>query len=105
MHNHAEKEDWIEPWEWALESSDQTPRERKVEITCIVNLSCISVPSISQDRITSGGLDNARILDSLPWELGKSLALDKGATFLRSEAVLLRVGGVPDPVDEQVGGE
>lgn len=65
----------------------------------------ITVPPINQNRISSPGLDFAGVLDSLPWKLGESLALKESSAFFGSEPVLLRVGGVPDPVHKEVGDE
>ena len=70
-----------------------------------MDLSCLAIPSISQDRIAAFGLDDTRVLDGLPGELREGLALDEGAAFLGTETVLLRVGSVPNPVHEKVAGE
>ena len=40
---HAGKEDWIEPWEWAVEAGDSTPHEGEVEIAGVVDLAGVSV--------------------------------------------------------------
>ena len=39
----------------------------------------------------------------LVWQLRERLAVQSGTTLLRSEHVLLAVGSVPDPVNEQIG--
>jgi hypothetical protein len=102
VNNHASKEDRVEPWEWAAEPSDQTPGVRKEEITGVMYLPGISIPSVSKNRVSSLGLDDARVFDGLPWELRKSLPFNKQAALLSSEAVLLRVGRIPDPVYKKV---
>lgn len=105
MHNHASKEDRVEPREWAVKPSDQAPSQCKEQITSVVDLSCITIPSISQKRVTRLGLDDAGVFDCLPWELREGLALGRGSSLLGAETVLLGVGGVPDPVGEEIGGE
>jgi hypothetical protein len=103
MDDHARKEHGVEPREWAVESGDEAPGIGEEEVACIVDLAGISVPSVSQDRVTCLGLDYARVLNSLPWELREGLPLQKSTTLLGAEAVLLGIGGVPDPVYKQVG--
>ena len=105
MDNHTGEEHGVEPWKWAIKPGDQTPGISKEKIAGIVNLSSIAIPSISKNRISSLGLDDARVFNSLPWELRERLPFDQQATFLDSKAVLLRVGGVPDPIYEKVGNE
>lgn len=105
MYDHTGKEDGVEPWKGTAETGDQAPCQSEVGVTGVVNLAGISVPSINKDRIAGFGLDCARVLDGLPWELGEGLSLGKSSTLLRTEAILLRVRGIPDPVHEQVGGE
>ena len=99
------KETWVEPREGAVETRNQSPCQRKVKITRIVNLACISVPPIHQDRISRTCLDGTGIRDCLPRELGECLASDESTTFLGAETVLLRVGGIPDPVHKEIGRE
>ena len=41
----------------------------------------------------------------MPWELGEGLSLGEGSALLGTEAILLRVGRIPDPVHEEVGSE
>jgi hypothetical protein len=43
MSDHGAKEDGIKPREWAVESSDQTPCQRKVDIAGVVHLASISI--------------------------------------------------------------
>jgi hypothetical protein len=102
MDNHSRKKAWIEPREGTIKPRNQSPRQRKVKIARIMNLACVSIPSIYQDRISGFGLDSARIRYCLPRELGKCLARDETTAFLGAESVLLGVGGVPDPVHEEV---
>jgi hypothetical protein len=105
MADHAKEKHWIEPRERTAKPSDEAPVESKVEIAGIMDLASLTVPSIREYRVTSLGLDMARILDSLPWELRKGVTIDKGATFLRSKSILLRVCGIPDPVYEKITNE
>lgn len=102
VNDHGSKEDWIEPGEWAVKSSDETPRIGEEEIASVMDLASISIPPISQNRVTSLGWDSLWVLDRLPRKLWECLALDKGSTLLGPEAILLTVGGIPDPVHEEV---
>lgn len=36
---------------------------------------------------------------------GEGFTLDNGSFFGGAETILLGVGGIPDPVDEEIGGE
>lgn len=58
-------------------------------------------PPIDQDR-TLRALDSLGVLHRLPRQLWESLAENQGTALLLAEAVLLAVGCIPDPVDEQV---
>jgi len=105
MNDHAAKEERIKPRKRRVETGDQAPCQGKVEITCIMNLPSFSVPAISQYRVSALGLDDAGILNSLPRKLWECLALDESAALLGTETVLLRVGGIPDPVHEEIASE
>lgn len=59
-------------------------------------------PSIDQDCRSISSLDSLGVLHGLPRQLWEGLAEDQGAPLLLSEAVLLAVGCIPDPVDEQI---
>lgn len=43
MANHEGKEGRIEPWEWAVESGDQTPCKSEEEIAAVVDLASQTV--------------------------------------------------------------
>lgn len=105
VHNHTRKEERVKPWEWATEPRDQTPSQGKIQIARIVNLAGVSIPSIDQNAVPRFRLDRARVLDSLPGQLGEGFAWHESSAFLRAETVLLRVGGVPNPVHKEIGGE
>lgn len=60
-------------------------------------------PSINQNRVAIFGRDGSRIFDRLPGQLGEGLSLGHTALPVLTEAVLLAVGGVPHPVNEQIG--
>jgi len=100
--DHASKEDWVEPREGAGEASDQAPVQSEEQITGVVNLAGLAVPAINKNLRAIRSGKSLGVLKSLPWELGKSVTLNHGATFLLAEAVLLAVGGVPNPVDEKI---
>jgi len=62
----------------------------------------LRTPPVNQDRRTVGGLESLRVLQSLPWQLRERVAEDHSSPLLLAEAVLLAVGCVPDPVDEEI---
>lgn len=103
MDDHAGEEDGVEPGEWALEPCDQTPRDGKEEIACVVNLPRLSVPTIAQDAVSALGRDRLGVVDLAVSEVGEGGALVNGAAFFLAELVLLGVGRVPDVVDTKVG--
>lgn len=105
MDDHASEEYGVKPWERAVESGNQAPGDGKEEITGIMNLASISVPPVSEDGVSRLGLDGAGVLDRSPGKLGERLAVKKLSAFLVAETILLRVGGVPDPIHEQIRGE
>ena len=59
-------------------------------------------PAIRQKRDTLVRWDSFWIVEVLPWQLGECLPARKSTAFPLSESILLRIGGVPYPVDEQV---
>ena len=105
MNNHRRKETRIKPRERAIKPRNKAPRQCKVQITRIVDLACISIPSINQNTIPGFCFDNTGIVDGLPRELREGFARDESAALLGAEPILLTVGGIPDPVHEEVGGE
>ena len=66
-------------------------------------LPCIPIPPIGQYTVTGRGFDRPRILHRLPGQLGKCFPNHQRPSFFLSEAILLAVAGIPDPVDKQVG--
>lgn len=105
MHNHETKEDRVEPREGRVEAGDHTPAESKVHVASVVDLASILVPTITEEGVTSVGLDLLGVLDGLPGELREGLAVELVTTLLSAEHVLLRVTSVPHPVGEEVAGE
>jgi len=85
MDDHARKKEWVEPRERTIEACDETPRKRKVEITSIVNLACITIPTIGQQTIPCLGLDDTWILNRLPRQLREAFAVCQGTTLLCPE--------------------
>lgn len=65
MRNHASEEEGIEPGEGTLESRDEAPVERKVQVTGIVNFASQSIPSVDKDGALRA-YDFFRIFESLP---------------------------------------
>lgn len=62
----------------------------------------VRTPSVDKDRMAVLGNDGAGVLDGLPGELGEGLSKDHITTALKTKSVLLAIGGVPDPVDEEI---
>jgi len=102
VDDHTGEEDRVEPREWAVETSDQTPGKRKVQVGGVLNLAGVLVPAVAEKRVTGRGLNLLRILDGLPGELRECLAVLLVAAFLAAEHGLLAVTSVPDPVSEEV---
>ena len=67
-----------------------------------MDLSRIAVHPIDEDCVSGLCFDDARVLDLSPWKLGECFPGDGLALLAGTEAVLLRVGSVPDPVHEKV---
>lgn len=103
VSNHAYKEDGVEPGEGALEASDQSPRHGEPGVGGVVNLACKTVPPVHEDS-SLGRLDDSGVLHCLPGHLRESLPPNNLATLHSTEAVLLAVAAVPNPVPEKVGG-
>lgn len=121
VDNHGHEEDRIEPREWtpvsvllvtinhtlsemncSLESSNETPGHGEEHVRNIIRLSDDGEPAIDHDVVACIGLNRLGILNSLPWHLGESVALNKLSLLLVTEGVLLAVGTVPHPVKEDV---
>jgi hypothetical protein len=121
MDDHHHEEDKVEPWEWTpsstrsvstshvsirnlniLESSDQTPCHGEEHIRHVVRLPHNRKPAVNHNFISSIRLDELRVLDCLPWNLRESVALDDLVFLSEADSVLLAVGAVPHPVEEQV---
>lgn len=101
--DHAAEEDGVEPREGALESGDETPRNGEPNVSGVVDLAGKTVPSIDKDSSLRRD-DSLGVVDGLPRNLGEGLAPDHLAALHGSEAVLLAVAAVPNPVPEQVCG-
>lgn len=88
---------------WSLlEPSNQAPGDGEPRIGGIVNFAGKTVPAVDEDGAL-GRLNGLGILDSLPGNLGESLAGNHLSALHRAETVLLAVAAVPDPVPEEVG--
>lgn len=59
-------------------------------------------PTVHQDAIPGIRVDGLGVLDDEPRESGPSLAIEELLALHLAEAVLLPVGGIPDPVEEEV---
>lgn len=86
---------------YLLESSNQAPRNGEPNIGRVVDLSSQAVPTVDEDSAL-GSLDGLWVLDRLPRNLGEGLAPDNLASLHGTEAVLLAVATVPNPVPEEV---
>lgn len=104
VSNHADEEEGVEPREGALKASDKTPRDGEPDIGRVVDLAGESVPTVDEDGALGGG-DGLGVVDGLPGDLGEGLAPDNLALLHGTEAVLLTVAAIPDPVPEEVSRE
>lgn len=87
MGDHDREKYRIKPWERALESTDQTPGDGKINIAGIVNLAAVAVPTISQKRGARRMSEEAWILECLPWELGKRVADHESIVLHGAESI------------------
>ena len=87
-----------------LEPSDQTPGHGEEHVRHVVWLADDSKPAIDHDLVASISLDEFGVLDCLPGDLRESVALDDLILLAETNGVLLAVGTVPHPVEEQVHG-
>lgn len=85
-----------------LESGDQTPSHGEEHVRDIVGLADNSKPAIDHDVIAGVGLDSLGVLNSLPRHLREGVSLDELTLLLVAECVLLTIGAVPHPVEEDV---
>lgn len=51
MNDHEREEDRIEPREWAVETSDETPAQRKVQVGSVLHLAGVLVPTVAEEVI------------------------------------------------------
>jgi len=105
VYNHDAEEDRIEPGEWAIKACDQGPRDGEEHITAVVNLASQTIPPIHKNGVSFLGHDGLCVMNLLPWELWECPALHPSSSLHHAEGVLLPIGGIPDPVDKQVGDE
>jgi hypothetical protein len=63
-------------------------------------LSGVAIPAINQNGVTSLRLDGSWIFERAPRQLRKRFPGDEVPSLMSPEAILLAVGGVPDPVHE-----
>lgn len=69
-----------------------------------MNLPSKPIPTVDEDDSLRGH-NRLGVVDCLPGKLGEGLAIDKIALLHGTEAVLLAVARVPDPVPEEVADE
>ena len=75
MHDHDAEEYRVEPRERALKAGYETPSEREIEVRSVVNLARVLIPAITQQAVAAFSLDILRVLDLLPRQLRKGLAV------------------------------
>lgn len=85
-----------------LEAGNQPPGHGEEHIRDIIWLSDNCKPSVDHYTITCIGFYSLGILNGLPWNLRKSVALDELTFFLVAECVLLAIGTIPHPVHEKI---
>jgi hypothetical protein len=117
--DHCGEKQRVEPREWTVEASDEAPVQRKVEVACVVDLAGFAVwskwlasdistvqksltPPGDKNRSSIRCPDDFRVLQRLPWQLRERLAEDQRPPLLLTVTVLLAVGRIPHPVNEQV---
>jgi hypothetical protein len=89
-----------------LKTGDQSPGKRKEHVRHIVRLSNDAEPPIDENTVSGLGLQSTRVLDNLPRQLRKRVALGELSLALHlAEAILLAVGGIPHPVHEEVNND
>ena len=74
----------------------------KVKVAGVMNLPCVSVPAIDQNRVTGLRLDRLGVLDVLPRQLRESLPLKERTPFLLPESIFLSIGSIPNPVHQEI---
>lgn len=102
MRNHAGEEGGVKPRKRAAKTGDQAPRQSKEQVAGVVDLARLAVPSVGQDAVAILRPDHPWVLNRLPWKLWECLADDLLASLLGTETVLLAVGRIPNPVNEEV---
>lgn len=65
----------------------------------------VRTPTVDKDDVAVVGSDGLGVSDRLPRELWETLALNVVTCQLGFEPVFLAVGGIPNPVHEQVEDE
>lgn len=89
---------------YVLESGDQAPGDGEPYVCSVVNLARQTVPAIDEDSAL-GSLYGLGIVDRLPGNLGEGVASHHLSALHGTEAILLAVAAIPDPVPEEVGSE
>lgn len=84
-----------------LETGNETPRDGKPDVGGVVDLSGETIPAINENS-TLRSDNGLGVLDGLPRDLGECLAPDNLAPLHGTEAVLLAVAAVPNPIPEEV---
>lgn len=100
VQDHDGEEEGEEVWDRGVEAADEAPHHHSSPVDSVVNLAGKTVPARSEESAAVLAADVGGVVDCLPWDLGEGLAELKGALFHLSEAVLLGVARVPDPVAE-----
>lgn len=121
MADHTCEEERVEPRERAVEASNESPVQGKVQVAGVVDLARLAIyrrvscrilfsdkkaltPPINQDLMPIRGRKSLGVFHRLPRQLRERVTEHHGSTLLLTETVLLAVGCVPDPVDKQIGG-
>ncbi|KAI6752861.1 hypothetical protein HG530_013613 [Fusarium avenaceum] len=82
----------------------QQKKTGKPRIGSVVNLAGKAIPAVNKDSSLRRG-DGLGVVDCLPGDLREGVAQDQLTLLHGTEAVLLAVAAVPDPVPEEVGGK
>ena len=80
----------------------QSPSHGEEHIRHVIRLTDDSKPAVNHNLVAGISLDELGVLDCLPRDLGEGVALDDLVLFAETDGVLLALGAVPHPVEEEI---
>jgi len=106
VNEETSEEADIEPRNELAGAATESPSKSHNDVNCVVELAGVLVPTIDQERRASLSLDVLGVLQGAPWQLRDGpRTRNVGTVELHAEAILLRVGGVPNIVSNEEGSE